>query len=79
MSEITLTPHSDHLAVRSLGDVSEPVDPRITPEHRPTSDVLDEGYVQQFNEYVHHEKHAHELSQKPDEEEPLYASHFIVL
>ncbi|KAK7687738.1 hypothetical protein QCA50_008956 [Cerrena zonata] len=75
MSEVddsTLTDRNDHLAVRSLEDVSEPIDPRITPDHRPTSEVLDEGYIHQFNEYVHHEKHAHELSQKPDEGEPLY-------
>lgn len=79
MSEVddsTLTDRNDHLAIRSLEDVSEPVDPRITPDHRPTSEVLDEGYVHQFNEFVHHEKHAHELSQKPGEAEPLYVCHF---
>ncbi|CAL1715271.1 unnamed protein product [Somion occarium] len=70
--ESTLTDHSDHLAIRSLEDVSEPVDPRITPIHRPTNDVLDESYVHQLSEYVHHEKHAHEFIEKPNEEEPLY-------
>ena len=81
MSEVddsTLTDRNDHFAIRSLEDVSDTVDPRITPEHRPTSDVLDESYTHQLNEYVHHEKHAHELAQNPNEAEPLYVYDFTI-
>ena len=82
--EVTLS-DVRHVAIRSLEDVREPVDPRLSPDDRPDSERLDEGYVRQIDDYIHHrDHHLHKAvsrtsekekdkgEQEEQEEEPLY-------
>ncbi|OCH96367.1 MFS general substrate transporter [Obba rivulosa] len=70
----TLTEAIDeHLAIRSLEEVSELVDPRISPLDRPDDTQLDEGYVRQLGDLIHHHEHPHAHDEKQSvNEEPLY-------
>ncbi|KAI0080216.1 MFS general substrate transporter [Panus rudis PR-1116 ss-1] len=73
--ELTLNEyHDEHdpVVIRRLEDVSDPVDPRITAPHRPTSDVLDEGYGRQLSQILSRESRPRDLSEAPSEPEPLY-------
>ena len=54
--EVTLS-DAHHLVIRSLENVREPVDPRLSPDDRPDNDRLDEGYVRQLDDYIHHRDH----------------------
>lgn len=54
--EATLS-DAHHLAIRSLEDVREPVDPRLSPDDRPDNERLDESYVRQLDDYIHHRDH----------------------
>ncbi|KAJ3477006.1 hypothetical protein NLI96_g10762 [Meripilus lineatus] len=68
--EATLSdPNEDHVVIRSLGELEDRIDPRIRPSDRPSSLELDEGYVEQLNDYIHHKDH-HTPIEK--EQEPLY-------
>ncbi|OBZ74070.1 hypothetical protein A0H81_05937 [Grifola frondosa] len=69
--EATIADNEHHFALRSLDELSEPIDPRIRPSDRPDDEELDEGYARQLNDYIHHREHHHEieydLEKKPDE------------
>ncbi|KZS99663.1 MFS general substrate transporter [Laetiporus sulphureus 93-53] len=69
----------NHVVLRSLEDVAEPVDPHLAPADRPDNEVLDESYVQQLEDYIHHRDHhlhkegLHEKEKSEDFSlEPLY-------
>ncbi|KZT70821.1 MFS general substrate transporter [Daedalea quercina L-15889] len=47
----------EHVAIRSLEDVREPVDPRLSPGDRPDNARLDESYARQIDDYIHHRDH----------------------
>lgn len=58
------------LARRSLASVHEFVDPRISPDERPSDAMLDEGYLHQLSDHSRHHddrRHKEEKSEKKPE------------
>ena len=49
------------LVFHHLNEVTEPIDPRIRPSDLPSSEVLDESYREQLNDYLHHREHHAQL------------------
>ncbi|CCM02601.1 uncharacterized protein FIBRA_04704 [Fibroporia radiculosa] len=49
--------NGSHVVFRALEDVSERIDPRLSPADRPDNEILDENYTQQLNGYIHHSDH----------------------
>ncbi|KAH8104030.1 MFS general substrate transporter [Cristinia sonorae] len=78
--EATLADASEsQFAVHHLEEVTEPIDPRISPVDRPSQRQLDEPLVRQLSDYVHahHNPHKEQTStstekQPPSEDEVLY-------
>lgn len=76
--EATLADENAHpLAFHSVEDVTERIDPRLTLADRPDNKVLDESYVQQLADQIHHrDHHLHRKDENEkasdSSEEPIY-------
>lgn len=73
---LTVQPE-EHVVLRDLAEVSDPIDPRITSSQRPSNEVLDEAYIHQLSDYVHRREHHHDIDVEKKsivEEEPVYVS-----
>lgn len=76
----TATSVLGNLVVRSLEDVHEPIDPRISLSSRPDAESLDDGFGRQLSDLVHARAHTHRspstttacADEKTNIKEPLY-------
>ncbi|TFK52049.1 MFS general substrate transporter [Heliocybe sulcata] len=67
--------HNEGLAVKSVEEVADAVDPRIRPEDIPDDEQVDESLTRQFSDLVHHRDHHHhsDVEKQPSEgNDPIY-------
>ncbi|KZT21181.1 MFS general substrate transporter [Neolentinus lepideus HHB14362 ss-1] len=67
--------YNEGLAVKSVEEVADIVDPRIRPEDIPDDEQVDESLTRQFSDLVHHRDHHHRSDiekQPPDATDPIY-------
>ncbi|KDQ50141.1 hypothetical protein JAAARDRAFT_186488 [Jaapia argillacea MUCL 33604] len=60
LDDVREDPYGNGLAVKSLEEIVEPIDPRIRREDRPDDEQLDEGLARQLSDYIHHKDHHHQ-------------------
>ncbi|THG98765.1 hypothetical protein EW026_g3482 [Hermanssonia centrifuga] len=72
--EATLADPREHLRIvpASADSASDSVDPRITPRERADEEQLDEPYLHQLSDYVHHREHTKESEKTTSDDGPLY-------
>lgn len=66
----------EELDLKTLEDVAEPVDARLSKASRPSQEQLDEGLTRQLSDFIHHGQHHlnvdDEEKRSPTEPEPIY-------
>ncbi len=79
--EATLADPREHLRIvpASADSASDSVDPRITPRERADEEQLDEPYLHQLSDYVHHREHTKESEKTTSDDGPLYVGQVLTM